>query len=133
VTTTRRSWRPGLEILEIALFVSTLIGCAFSLFVHPTPTKSVRIFDRALAIGLVDATTESGNAWWTRGFDGGSPDSSDDDDDDDDDSSVSAELPHRFQAAPCQRVAAVSSVEMSHSSDVTSRAQSLRAPPASSL
>lgn len=130
MTRTRRNWRSG---LEIALFVSTLIGCAFSLFVHPTPTKPVRFFDRALAIGLVDATTPSGTAWWTRGPDGGSPDSSDDDDDDDDDGSVSAELPHQFQAAPCRRVAAVSSAEINHSSDVTSRSHSLRAPPASSL
>ena len=130
MTITRRTWRSG---LEIALFLSTLIGCAFSLFVHPTPTKSVRIFDRALAIGLVDAPAQTGTVWWTRAFDGGSPDSSDDDDDDDDDSSVSAELPHRFQAAPCRRVAAVSSTEINHSSDVTSRAHSLRAPPASSL
>jgi hypothetical protein len=130
VTTTRRNWRCG---LEIALFVSTLIGCAFSLFVHPTPAKSVRIFDRGLAIGLVDAASQTGTAWWTRGFDGDSPDSSDDDDDDDDDSSLSAELPLRFHATPCHRVAAVIPAEIIHSSDVTSRAQSLRAPPASSL
>jgi hypothetical protein len=57
----------------------------------------------------------------------------DDDDDDDDDSSVSAELPLRFQAAPCRCVAAIYSPDLTPSSDVTSRAESLRAPPASSL
>jgi hypothetical protein len=130
VPTVRPRWRCGLELV---VFVSTLLVCAFELAVHDAPERHVRIFTHIEAVDIVDSGSPLPASHWTRNFDGSDPDSSDDNDDDDDDDDgdgLSAELPHQRGATAADRQASsVFSLALVLTSFLPSDGHSLRAPP----
>jgi hypothetical protein len=129
VPTVRRGVRCGLELV---LFVSTLLVCAFELVVHDAPAAHVRTFTHIEAVDIVDSGSPLTTPCWTRNFDGFTPDASDDNDDDDDDDDgdgLSAELPQHRSATADREASSVFSVALALSSFLPSDGHSLRAPP----
>ena len=128
VPTVRPRWRCGLELV---LFVSTLLVCAFELSVHDAPARHVRTFTHIEAVDIVDSGSPLPASQWTRNFDGSDPDSSDDNDDDDDDDGdgLSAELPHQRGATAISKASSVFSLALALTSFLPSDGHSLRAPP----
>jgi hypothetical protein len=129
VPTVRPKWRCGLELV---LFVSTLLVCAFELVMHDAPARRVRVFNHIEAVDIVDTISPLTTPHWTRNVDGSTPDASDDDDDDDDDDDgdgLSAELPHQRGAAADRTTSALFSRILALSSFLPSDGHSLRAPP----
>ena len=123
-------WRCGLELV---LFVSILLVCAFELAVHDAPDTHVRTFTHIEAVDIIDSGSPLPASQWTRNFDGSTPDSSDDNDDDDDDDDdgdgLSAELPHQRGATADRRTSALFSLALALSSSLPSDGHALRAPP----
>ena len=83
MTTVRRSWRSGLELV---LFVSTLVlGVGCSLLTNVAPSGPVSPIGRSSALHLLNAADAASTRHWTTDHAASSPDSPDADDDDDDD------------------------------------------------
>ena len=128
----RIRWRRG---LELALFVSTVVVCALSLFAHETPSKPLRLFIAIEATGLAGSTGSYGAPLWARAVNSSSPDDSDNDadDDDDDEDGLTAELPLDLPASARRAATWLPSGDATRSSAFTSRCHALRAPPSRSL
>ena len=128
VPTVRRGLRCGLELV---LFVSTLVVCAFELVTHDAPATRARTFNHIEAVDAFDRCDPLAAPHLVRNYDDSTPDVSDDNDDDDDDDGdgLSAALPHHRGATADRRTSSVFTLALALSSSRRSDNHSLRAPP----
>jgi hypothetical protein len=132
VTTVRRDWRSGLELV---LFVSTLVlGVGCSLLTNIAPSGPVSPIGRSSALHFLSAADAASTRHWTTDHAASSPDSpdADDDDDDDDDGGDGCALPALASPVPLAN-RAVSWLLIHRAFDppssLASDGHSLRAPP----
>jgi hypothetical protein len=130
VTTVRRGWRSGLELV---LLVSTLVlGVGLSLLTNETPAGPIAPIGRSSAFQLLNAADAAGACQLSANRASSSSDSSDADDDDDDGDDACT-LPTTIASPPPQIDRAVSWL-LIHPvfeplSSLASDGHSLRAPP----